>query len=93
MANSITSLPYADRQFVVVADDSVIEAERKAAEQASTKKNSDDWTQLALPILIKIIAGTNVVGIALDAAVQAYKSWKQMRENWHPRSCDLADRI
>jgi hypothetical protein len=75
MPTSILELPYADRQLIVVADDAVIDAERKASNDAAAERKTKSWVDLAQPLLVR-----SVSGVVVDLAVETVKAWQRLRE-------------
>lgn len=78
---SIQTLPYADRQLVVVMSDDIVSEQRKAAAKDSTE--SSGWKDITINAAATIVGlRTNpYVAIASLAVKEAYGAWERSRNN------------
>jgi hypothetical protein len=74
---SLISRPYAERQFVVVMPDEIVEAQRQPQEGKADK--SFDWSGLAMSAVGLYKGG--VIGLGISAATEAYAAWQRARAN------------
>jgi hypothetical protein len=72
----LAEIPYADRQLIVVADDEIVAAERKAETEESDSKQAY-WTNIAIKTL-RILAGSTAA--FAEVAVDAIKAWNELRQ-------------
>jgi hypothetical protein len=76
---SLLSRPYAERQFIVVVDDAVAEAERQGITEADVAENAPRWMEVA-KITSRVLAstvagavGSLVIELALDTVMSINK--------------------
>lgn len=77
----IASIPYSDRQLVIVMPDEVVEKQRKA--DSGSSKNPFDWTEIgksAASAALLLLPGRGPA-IAVTTAMVAYEAWKNVRTN------------
>jgi hypothetical protein len=72
------SLPYTQRQMIVIEDDPVVRIER-AQERSATSSTGVDWIKLAA-LTARALTGAGLIGIAVDAAIEAVKARNQFRQ-------------
>ena len=74
---AFTSLPYANRQFVVVMPDEIVTAQRQSQESKGNKATS--WADIALNVIK--FTSNGPVGLGIYAATEAYAAWQRARAN------------
>ncbi len=76
---NLPSMPYAERQRIVVSDDAVVDAERRAMADAERSGKGVDWTQVASvagTVAISVAGGLH--GVTLAVGKLAYESVKAL---------------
>jgi hypothetical protein len=74
--DNIETIPYAERQLIVVMDDEFVAAQRKSKDTISA---SFDWEQL-LKTAGKVVVG-GYPGAIVMAGVAAYEAWERAKKN------------
>ena len=69
--------PYSDRQMIVVTDDAVVEAVRRAELEVLEKKRSGNWPQI-LELTLKIVLAPSPI---TEITREAIKAWQRARES------------
>lgn len=75
----LTTVPYAERQLVVVMPDDVAAAARQAQKRAARKETAIDWKDVAV-VAIQIATGS-VVSTLLDVTIEALSAWAKARQS------------
>lgn len=70
---SILSKPYTERQFIVIVDDKVVEAEDKANQKAiiTTESKGVKWTKSVIKTLYSIVPATYLLVDAIETGLKA----------------------
>lgn len=74
---SILDKPYSDRQLVIVADDEIVTAARKAEHEALLDKNDINWQKIGEVALHAFLGGTPY--LIAEVAKEAIKAWSRAR--------------
>lgn len=78
--NMITQRPYAERQFIVVARDDVVEASREAERAAlAEKKTGVNWVAIGEVAMAALTRSAAVM--AVEAAIEAINAWSRARDS------------
>ncbi|HEU0189303.1 MAG TPA: hypothetical protein VFQ97_04835 [Gallionella sp.] len=77
----IRSLPYSQRQLIIIQPDQVVEAAREAEANASSGSETTDWMEIAAQVGKAALIYPSLYGIVIEHAVEALKAWAKARES------------
>jgi hypothetical protein len=77
----VLSLPYSQRQLIIVQPDGVVEAARQAEANAATESTATNWADIAARVAKVVVGSWSVYGAAIELTVEALKAWAKARES------------